>query len=131
RCPSDVGPEQMDSTEPGTYIVGAGLSNYVAAVRAVGAFSASWVWQTAGDSKRGAFYTNSRTRIGQVTDGTTNTIAVSERVWSYSNNPTPVLAGTWLGPGRTDKETRACRSVGFAPEKPINGGTRSHTSLSS
>ena len=131
RCPSDVGPDRMDDTEPGTYIVGAGLSNYVASVRAVAAFSTSWVWQSGGDRKRGAFYTNSRTRIGDVTDGTTNTFAVSERVWHYSNNPTPVLAGVWIGAGRTDKETRACRSVGFAPERPINGGTRSHTSLSS
>src|SRR5690606_40387089 len=71
--------------------------------------------------------------IRDVSDGTSNTIALSERVWAFRVNvsPTPVDAATWVGCNRTDKDTRWIRSAAFGPEKPINGGTRSHTSISS
>ncbi len=76
---------------------------------------------------------NSSTRIRDITDGTSNTIALSERVWMYSPSQftTPTWAGAWSGGKRTDKDTRWVRSAAFGPEKPINGGTRSNTSISS
>jgi prepilin-type N-terminal cleavage/methylation domain-containing protein/prepilin-type processing-associated H-X9-DG protein len=147
RCPSDVGPPTNAITSfsgTGTadqdHIDDVSLSNYIVAMRSCGAISDNDVHQgdsSTGwtpDNKNGAFYRNSSTRIRDITDGTSNTIAVTERLWAFSSGPsmnTPVEAAYWIGCGRTRKDTRAARSLAFAPEMPINGGTRSHTTASS
>ncbi|HWL11096.1 MAG TPA: DUF1559 domain-containing protein [Planctomicrobium sp.] len=61
-------------------------------------------------------------------------MAITERLWAFSsglNQEIPVEGAYWLGCGRVDKDTRAVRSVGFAPETTINAGSRSHTTASS
>jgi prepilin-type processing-associated H-X9-DG protein len=45
---------------------------------------------TTGPAGLGAFYRNSRTRLTDVTDGTSNTLLVGERAWSNAN-------GVWAG----------------------------------
>jgi prepilin-type N-terminal cleavage/methylation domain-containing protein/prepilin-type processing-associated H-X9-DG protein len=45
---------------------------------------------TVGPTGMGVFYRNSRTRLTDITDGTSNTLAVGERAWSNAN-------GVWAG----------------------------------
>ncbi|MGY8768565.1 MAG: DUF1559 domain-containing protein [Pirellulales bacterium] len=132
RCPSDTGPdlwEVGDGTFDRAYLDGTSVSNYVIASRAV-AGPKRW-FISGSDPKRGGFYGNSKTKFRDIIDGTSNSIALSERVWSYVGSSTPVYAATWVGPQRIDKDTQAIRAIGFAPEKKINVGGRSNTTISS
>jgi prepilin-type N-terminal cleavage/methylation domain-containing protein len=59
RCPSDPGRKPHNSYEPTNYVACIGNSD-------------------SGDSEAGVFYINSKTRIGDIKDGTANTMVVSE-----------------------------------------------------
>jgi len=77
-------------------------------------------------------YLNSRTKMRDITDGTTNSIALIERTWVFRDDPDPpIWAANWVGADRADKETRICRALCMSPEVPINGGARSNTTASS
>jgi prepilin-type N-terminal cleavage/methylation domain-containing protein len=163
RCPEDDGPDLMEyeagtnhlftnmfATGAGVGTPGAALSNYVAANRAVAPVTvSSWgvgtstFYITKQDTKRGSFLYDAQTRIVDIQDGASNTIAISER--GYIRRKTAAgafdpanssLAATWVGGGQPVKSNLPCDSpidlsVGFAPRKPINTIARNHRTLSS
>jgi prepilin-type N-terminal cleavage/methylation domain-containing protein/prepilin-type processing-associated H-X9-DG protein len=84
-CPSDL-------TPPGAFTVPDGFGDPVAL-----AAPSSYAACVGGDESAttdpiglGIFYRNSRTRIADITDGTSSTILVGERAWSNAN-------GIWAG----------------------------------
>jgi prepilin-type N-terminal cleavage/methylation domain-containing protein/prepilin-type processing-associated H-X9-DG protein len=89
RCPSDVAPDL--SAEQGNFAV----SNY----RATAGTLTTWVYPTEADLG-GVMYQNSRTRIEDVTDGTSNTTILGEgqggvpRIVSTGN---ALSSGIWCG----------------------------------
>jgi prepilin-type N-terminal cleavage/methylation domain-containing protein/prepilin-type processing-associated H-X9-DG protein len=84
-CPSDVAPAAPFSIPDGfgKPVVLAAASSYAACV---GGDESG----TADSSGLGIFYRNSRTRLTDVTDGTSNTIMIGERAWANAN-------GIWAG----------------------------------
>ena len=143
RCPEDRGPETWDVSQTGNngdsgeYILNGGLSNYVAAHRAVAAFG-SGVYTSGTDSKVGGFFLDSKTRMKDISDGTTKSIALSERVWmypaGYMKGSVGMYAGTWAGAGGTiNGDASWVQPTSFAPARLINDPTasRTHRSLSS
>ena len=143
RCPEDRGPETWDVSQTGKdgdsgeYILNGGLSNYVAAHRAVAAFG-SGVYTSGTDSKVGGFFLDSKTRMKDISDGTTKSIALSERVWmypaGYMRGSVGIYAGTWAGAGGPiNGDASWVQPTSFAPAKLINDPTasRTHRSLSS
>lgn len=142
RCPDDVGPATCNdpiasSQKSGwQYIANGGLSNYVAAHRAVtGRTDGCPAFSGREDPKRGGFLMNKKTKASDIKDGTSKSIALSERVWLFPTglSSVKVYAATWAGSAdaRSDKEWS--QSVGFAPSRPINDleSSRTHSSLSS
>ncbi|MBA4066297.1 MAG: hypothetical protein C0501_21795 [Isosphaera sp.] len=85
RCPADIGPPV--SAEQGGFAV----SNY----RATGGTLAT-VFYTPSQDIGGVMYQNSRTRVGDVTDGTSNTVFVGE---GRSGVPRTVSTGNTLSTG--------------------------------
>ena len=143
RCPEDRGPETWDVSQTGNngdsgeYILNGGLSNYVAAHRAVSAFG-NGTFTSGTDPKVGGFFLDSKTRIKDISDGTTKSIAVSERVWmypaGYMQGSVGMYAGNWAGAGGpVNGDASWVQPTSFAPARPINDPTasRTHRSLSS
>ena len=84
-CPSDLVPASAFAVPNafGTTVCWAAPCSYAACVGGDES-------DTFGPSGLGIFYRNSRTRLSDVTDGSSNTIAVGERAWSNAN-------GIWAG----------------------------------
>src|SRR5262249_31803227 len=84
-CPSDLAPVGAFPVPDafGTPRVQAAASSYAACVGGDES-------DTTGPSGLGIFYRNSRTRLADVTDGTSQTIRAGERAWSNAN-------GIWAG----------------------------------
>jgi len=84
-CPSDLYPD-------GAFTVtdGFGSPLALAAPCSYAACVGGDESETTGPIGRGVFYRNSRTRLTDITDGTSNTILVGERAWSNAN-------GVWAG----------------------------------
>lgn len=120
RCPSDVAAPtnnlsfwgssgwspQMNATigVSTSNFNGVGTSNYVAMVGPGGFGSAQGTLngsvRTFNDLK-GIFFANSFRRIRDITDGTSNTIAITERDGGrISQTNAQNLAGVWVGPGQ-------------------------------
>lgn len=88
-CPSDptVGPfPVLDAA--GNPLAVAAPSSYAACVGDDGSDAATGLNNDG--LGNGVFYRNSRTRISEITDGTSQTILVGERAWSYTQ-------GVWAG----------------------------------
>ncbi len=84
-CPSDITPSAPFAVPDafGNPVVQAAPSSYAACVGGDES-------DTEGASGLGVFYRNSRTRLTDITDGTSNTIMVGERSWGNAN-------GVWAG----------------------------------
>ncbi len=82
RCPSDTGPSLNTGTNRRIGGVATGeaitLSNYVAN-------NSSGELRPQPTLRDGVFYNNSRIRLGDITDGTSNTIGIGERAWDLNN----------------------------------------------
>lgn len=84
-CPSDIypsGPFALPSAFGNTLLMAA-PSSYAACVGGDES-------ETDGPAGLGIFYRDSRTRMTDITDGTSSTIMIGERAWSNAN-------GTWVG----------------------------------
>lgn len=92
-CPSDLG---TGSLMQGTGFVG--LTNYV--MNTGTTFSVS-LKNPSNNPVTGIFYENSRVRLADMIDGTSNTICLSEQVLSKPNDPTGTAiangSGNWTG----------------------------------
>jgi prepilin-type N-terminal cleavage/methylation domain-containing protein/prepilin-type processing-associated H-X9-DG protein len=80
-CPSDVTPAAAFGLPSGfgNTICQAAPASYAACVGGDES-------DTTGPGGAGVFYRNSRTRLGDITDGTSHTILVGERAWSNANS---------------------------------------------
>jgi prepilin-type processing-associated H-X9-DG protein len=91
QCPSDSGISNLQ--QPSNSGVYTNVTNYV--LNTGNTYPVS-VNNPGGDTVTGIFYENSFTRIADITDGTSQTICISEQVLSLGNDPTSV-AGNWSG----------------------------------
>jgi prepilin-type N-terminal cleavage/methylation domain-containing protein/prepilin-type processing-associated H-X9-DG protein len=84
-CPSDV-------TPPGAFSVSDGFGNPIceAAPTSYAASCGNNESETTDATGLGIFYRNSKTRISDITDGTSSTIMIGEKAWSNAN-------GIWAG----------------------------------
>ena len=101
RCPSSTAPSVNDLKDLSLALTGtqtAGTSNYAANFghsRGVGPFRVAPAADNYTVCFTGPFGFDSRTRIGDVTDGTSNTVAVAER--AYKVKGINFTAGVWPG----------------------------------
>jgi prepilin-type N-terminal cleavage/methylation domain-containing protein/prepilin-type processing-associated H-X9-DG protein len=125
RCPSDPGPgsvsvdlqpPQTNANLPMTFAT----SNYIASFGSTDyhpCYSNAVGVDCPGN---GVFFLNSRTTIGDVRDGTTYTMMVSERRSNLTT--TPQILGTWLGapPGGVESIGRVLGASDQTPNDPAN-----------
>ena len=88
QCPSDSG---IPALTQGTGYVG--ITNYVMNTGTTFSVSPN---NPSGNLVTGIFYENSRTRLADIVDGTSQTVCLSEQVLSNASDPTSV-SGNWTG----------------------------------
>jgi prepilin-type N-terminal cleavage/methylation domain-containing protein/prepilin-type processing-associated H-X9-DG protein len=91
HCPSDSGlPALQQPTNSGIYV---GVTNYV--MNTGNTFSVS-TNNPSGNPVTGIFFENSGVRFSDISDGTSQTVCMSEQILSVASDPTS-SAGTWTG----------------------------------
>jgi len=127
RCPSDIGPDTFSvALQPPN--VNPNLPENLATANYIGSFGSTDYHPCAANAVgtpcpgNGVFYLNSSVKIGDIRDGTTNTMLAGERR-SNSNKtlPTPIY-GTWIGvpPGGVEAIGRVLGASDYAPNDPAN-----------
>jgi len=96
RCPSDTAPDINDTRDSH------GAANYVGNHGVEDGLNDAndGTYQMSLNSQSGIFGRNSKVRMRDITDGTSNTIAVGERAWEISNDSggkDRCAAGIWTG----------------------------------
>ncbi len=120
-CPSDSAPKLIDITDSGvtswspphnyTYPPGSSL---LSVLRQASVSSYAGCLGTLGYEEQpfdGIFHRNSRVRIAEITDGTSNTIGVGERTSRFSPN-------SWVGPVWQQETVYAPTAPKYNPEEP-------------
>jgi prepilin-type N-terminal cleavage/methylation domain-containing protein/prepilin-type processing-associated H-X9-DG protein len=115
RCPSDTGPD----TNPNRS--GFGMSNY-RAVAGPTTYPGIWFNQDFG----GVFYQNSKTRITDITDGSSQTLALGECQFDPQRNKTAciwVALSGWIPPGSSTGVVRISDVMWYVDEATakVNG----------
>lgn len=138
-CPSDSKPQLHDSVRDVEHTnsgrdIPVIISNYVGSNR--GQRNSR---QTRGRMDRfsdGLFYVNSRIRIRDITDGTSNVLCVGERAWSYSatdaNGDRQIVAsraGTAIVMRATTDSNRSCFGCGYSDAMGVAGTGINHNHL--
>lgn len=145
RCPSDVGPEVTDGARDvasdtdgqGTSgsLIRTIVSNYVGSNR--GHLTGLEVFSRQTSSQLGLFYPNSKAKIRDITDGTSNVLLVGERAWSYQvtrpDNGNSIKANARAGlaivtRGSADGN-RSCNGCGYSDSVGTTGGGVNHNNI--
>ncbi len=129
RCPSDIGLDQWTITdESGTALSALATANYVGVFgvsdidECVDGTAANWPYPTAYPQcgGEGTFFHNSKIRLSDMTDGTSNTFVVGEHKSVPSFNPP--WYSTWAGviPDGDDAIVRILGTTDHTPNHPSN-----------
>ncbi len=130
RCPSDAGPDTAGSLrrprgDTSTTRREIALNNYMGINRGANSLNVRARKRQA----NGIFYVDSKTRIRDITDGTSNTLMVGERAWEYKtvhpNNGNVVTAQTragnvWVSRSSTDPNNE-CAGCGYSDALAVTG----------
>jgi len=122
QCPSDPKPETFDTPDRNGNIVRMATANYAGVFGTTevhGCENAPGVPPV--DSRgqcisNGVFYHNSRVRLADVIDGTSNTLMVGERT-TFEDPPNAPFYGTWSG-ALPEVEEEIARIMGHAEHPP-------------
>ena len=119
RCPSDTAPAA--NTARGHAGMDMTTSNYVG----INSHNDSWYTRTNGTSPSGTFSENSRARIRDYTDGTSNTIVIGERSWQSGSGIVYNAAIVW-GTSEVNIGANIARNL-----RTINDSQDNHSALAS
>jgi prepilin-type N-terminal cleavage/methylation domain-containing protein/prepilin-type processing-associated H-X9-DG protein len=125
RCPSDIGPDTFSVALQPPH-VNPDLPENFATVNYIGSFGSTDYHPCASNAVgvpcpgNGVFYLNSSVKVGDIRDGTSNTMLVGERR-SNKTLPTPIY-GTWIGapPGGVEAIGRVLGASDYPPNDPAN-----------